>query len=137
MALEQLRCLRLDGCELLTVAGIACLAHLQGLSLNEERDVTDAGVGMFRHFKQLRNLRLANFMSIISTALAHPGSLTALESFSECGCVTDAALPPLQSLVRLQHLSLCECRQVTDAGLAHLASLMAQQSLSRMCDWPT
>jgi tRNA A-37 threonylcarbamoyl transferase component Bud32 len=106
----------------------AGLLHLQGLTNLEhliliDTSVTDDGLVHLAALPKLQHLQMGG-MRLTEEGMKHLGALTGLSgllTLSKCG-VTDAWLPYLQTLSKLQVLGLAN-NPVTDAGLASLKAL--------------
>lgn len=130
-SLTSLEHLTLNGCRLLTDAGLAHvkrLSKLKGLGLERTR-ITDVGLSHLSGLTGLEYLSL-NGTHVGDAGLKHLVGLNRLAVLYLCGTgTTDAGLRAVKNTPALQWLDLRGTR-VTDSGLAHLGGLGRLRLLS-------
>ncbi len=117
----------------LTNAGLQCLPRqLRRLRLNGCCLLTDAGLEVLLRFTQLQRLRLHDFNQVSDAGLAHLTALTQLERLDLSGCrrLIGQGLGHMSKWPQLRRLHLWNCENLGDASVVHLARLTQLESLA-------
>jgi hypothetical protein len=122
--LQNLRSLRLDGCEV-SDAGLELIAEFPELESLRLRDgtMTDTGLANLYGLTNLRELNLQDCIAIGDNGVAHLRLLPSPTALALSGTkITDEGLKHLSQMTRLKTLQI-DGTQVTDAGMAYSSKL--------------
>jgi len=114
--LANVKVIHLENCENITDAGLAHLKNVKSIELKGSQWLTDAGLA---HLSNVEEIGLHSCDGITDTGLAHLKNVKKIK-LRWCRNITDAGLAHLKNV---EYIDLNYCRLLTNAGLAHLKNV--------------